>query len=520
MARTRALNEISNLLGDIDLDTLLASCSLRQYSALAWKIVEPETLFVPNWHIDAISDHLEAVTRGQIRDLIITIAPRHAKSLTVSVFWPTWGWIGKPSIKWLYAAYAQTLSTRDSVKSRHLIQSPWYQVRWGDVFEMVGDQNEKTRYENDKTGYRLATSVGGSNTGEGGDVIVVDDPINLQEAHSENARKEVCRWWDEVMSSRRNDPKKSARVIIMQRCHEADLVGHLEAKNAGYERLNLPTEYKPSRIVLPSKIGWVDPRKLDGELLWPARFGPTEIAQAKVDLGSYAFASQHQQDPAPDEGGILKRMWWRYYKALPDLSTANEIIFSLDCAFKDLSDSDYVAGGVWARWGASCYLVDQVRDRMNFPTTLMAVRGIVAKWPMIREKLVEDKANGSAVVATLEHEIPGMIPVNPEGGKIARAYAVSFMVEAGNVYLPDPTIAPWIEDFVRECAVFPAGANDDQVDQCTQALRRFHESLSKPPSGGGVLSAVQRTERVKLSTSNTMRRDPRYDHAGSGGRYD
>jgi len=516
MARrqTVSLEEMPlELVDEEQTDTLKATKHLREYVAQAWQVVEPNALFTPGWHIDAICEHLVAITRRQIRDLIISVPPRHGKSRTASVMWPTWSWIEKPGLKWLTSSYAQSLSTRDSVDSRHLIQSPWYQARWGQCFQLIGDQNEKTRYENDNAGYRLATSVEGSNTGEGGDVIVCDDPHNVLEAHSEVTRKATCKWWDEVMSTRRNDPKKSARVIIMQRVHEQDLAGHLEAKDAGYETLVLPTEYSASRIVLPSRIGWRDPRSLEGELLWPDRFGPEQVAQARIDLGSYGFAAQHQQTPAPAEGGILKRGWWKYFRELPDLSRADDIILSLDCAFKGLADSDYVAMGGWARFGASCYLFDQIRERLDFPATIQAIRSFVARWPMIREKLVEDKANGPAVVSSLEHEIPGLIAVNPEGGKIARAYAVSHMVEAGNVFLPDPAIAPWVENFIRECASFPSGY-DDQVDQCTQALRRLHDQMSRPPSEGHVVGLVQRSARHQQPhlLSSKILRDPRVDH--------
>ena len=261
--------------------------SLSVYQRAAWHVVEPHVPYVHNWHIDAITDHLEAVTRGEIRNLLINIPPRHEKSLNVSVFWPTWVWTSQAYVQWLYSSYVQALSTRDSVKCRRLIQSPWYQERWGHVFQMTGDQNVKTRYENNENGYRIATSVGGVGTGDGGDVIVVDDPHNVLEGESDKKREEVLVWWDEVMSTRLNDPQTGAKVIVMQRVHERDLSGHVLAQG-GYEHLMIRTEYVPTTYV--SVTGFKDPRTEEDELLWPERFTKKVIDDMKVVLGDYAFS--------------------------------------------------------------------------------------------------------------------------------------------------------------------------------------------------------------------------------------
>jgi hypothetical protein len=220
-----------------------AESHLRDFVRQAWHVLEPATPYVHGWHLDAISEHLEAVSRGWIRKLIINIPPRHMKSLSVSVFWPCWDWLQRPDRRYIYSSYAQRLSTRDSLKCRRLILSPWYQSHWGGLFQLTGDQNEKTRFENDKTGYRLATSVDGSNTGEGGDFIVADDPHNVRERESDIQRENVITWWDEVMSTRLNDPKTGARVVVMQRMHERDLSGHL-LEQGGWEHLCLPARYE------------------------------------------------------------------------------------------------------------------------------------------------------------------------------------------------------------------------------------------------------------------------------------
>ena len=461
-----------------EVDQELAARGLREFVRQAWPVVEPATEFVSGWHLDAICEHLEAVTRGQIHRLLISVPPRHMKSLAVSVFWPCWEWITHPERRWLFCSYAAGLAIRDSVKCRRMVESPWYRRRWLDRFVLTSDQNEKSRFENDKAGYRIAIGVGGAATGEGGDRVVVDDPHNVREAESEIVRQSVLDWWDQVMSTRLNDPKRGAMVIVMQRVHENDLAGHV-LQQGGYEELKLPAEYEGSQQV--TSIGWRDPRTEPGELLWPERFGQEEVEALKRTMGSYAAAGQLQQRPAPAAGGILKRHWWKFYGEAP--RPCSEVIQSWDCAFKDTRTSDFVVGQVWGRHGADKYLLDQVRGRMDCPATIQAVKRLSEKWPQTQAKLVEDKANGPAVIATLKHEIVGLIAVNPEGGKEVRAHAVSPQIEAGNVYLPDPTIAPWIGGFLDECAAFPNGAYDDQVDAMSQALVRLgtHRKLEFEP---------------------------------------
>lgn len=483
--------------------------SLGYFTRQAWRLVEPGSPFVPNWHIDAIAEHLEAVSRREIRRLIINIPPRHMKSLGTAVFWPAWEWLQRPETRFLFASYAASLSTRDSLKCRRLIQTEGagqddpdrtvvekvgYQgllrLLYGDeAWELTGDQNAKTRFENTRTGYRLATSVGGTATGEGGDVIVIDDPHKADEAESDVVREGVIEWHDGTMSTRLNDPKTGAEVLIMQRLHEADLTGHILAQDDGHGQwthLCLPAEYEPRHpFVWPD-----DPRTEPGELLWPDRVGPDELVALKRQMGSYKTAGQLQQRPAPEEGGILKRAWWRWYPPDAPWPHFHEVVQSWDMAFKDTDGSDYVVGQVWGRFFADKYLLRQVRRRIEFTETVHAVRDLTGwveqRLPAHRAhaKLVEDKANGPAVIATLRHEIAGLIAVDPEGDKVARARAVAPDVEAGNVYLPgfangdgsdyDRTRTEgWVQQLVDECAAFPNAVNDDQVDALSQALRRL-----------------------------------------------
>lgn len=286
------------------LDADLSSWSLKDFSTQAWPVLEPETAFKDNWHIDAICDHLEAISAGQIRDLVINIPPGCMKSLTVSVFWPAWEWTRTPHLRWLFSSYAADLSTRDAVKCRRLIQSPWYQERWGHVYTLTSDQNVKTRYENDRTGYRISTSVGGLATGERGDRVCADDPHNVKKGESETDRMGVVTWWSEVMSTRKNDPETSVRVVIMQRVHEQDVTAW--CLNHGFEHLCLPMEYDGENRMRTS-LKLKDRRKKDGQLLWPERYTKRSVEKLKDELGPYGAASQLQQSPVPRGAGMFKR---------------------------------------------------------------------------------------------------------------------------------------------------------------------------------------------------------------------
>ena len=491
--------------------------SLHEFVRQAWPIVEPATPFQDNWHIGAICAHLEAISRSEITRLLINVPPGHAKSLLVAVLWPAWVWTQRPSWRGLFASYAYDLAERDSVRCRTLIRSDWYRIfmETGD-WRIVSDQDTKGYYVNTASGFRFSTSVGAQATGWRGDAVIVDDPLSAKESPSKHARQEAIYWWDKVMSSRLNDMNRGARVIIMQRLHEEDLSGHVLAEG-GYEHLCLPSEFDPRRraityhnvpIANPSSLPalaaflpgerrelWRDPRTEDGELLFPALFSARVLAQARKDLGSDGFAGQHDQRPAPEGGDQFRKSWWRFWKpdgtaaercprpdgcwegparALPKLDGT---IISLDAAFKATDSSDFVVFQVWGAAQADRFLLAQVRARMSFTDTLATFRRLGGQWPAARHKLVEDKANGSAIIDTLKSEIGGIIAVNPEGGKEARAAAVQPQIESGNVYLPDG--APWLGAFVEEFAMFPRGRHDDQVDALTQAL--IDLSQRKPP---------------------------------------
>ena len=271
--------------------------SLKEFTKAAWPTIEPGSDYVSGWHLDAISDHLQAVVEGDIKRLIINVPPRHSKSISTAVVLPAWTWTNRPQEQFLYASYAASLSIRDSTKCRRLIESPWYKAHFPNV-KLTGDQNQKQRFENTASGYRLATSVSGSLTGEGGSVVVLDDVHNVVEADSSKVREGVLEWWDQAMQTRLNDPKTGAFVIIMQRVHEQDLTGHILANELGdeWDHLMLPARYEIGHPTpMRSSLGFTDPRTKEGELLWPERFGEKELSTLERSLGSYAAAGQLQQ---------------------------------------------------------------------------------------------------------------------------------------------------------------------------------------------------------------------------------
>tara|TARA_R100000697_G_scaffold112412_1_gene130037 strand:+ start:423 stop:1700 length:1278 start_codon:yes stop_codon:yes gene_type:complete len=399
------------------------------------------------------------------------------KSISVAVALPAWVWTIMPQKRFLFASYALSLSVRDSVKCRRLIDSQWYKTHFGQTFELTSDQNQKQRFENDKTGYRIATSVDGALTGEGGDIIVIDDPHNVREAESSAVRESVLDWWDQAMQTRLNDPKTGAFVIIMQRVHENDLTGHiLKDEYNDWDHLCLPARYEighpsPTR----SSLGFTDPRTKEGDLLWPERVDEKTLSNLERSLGTYASAGQLQQRPMPKGGGILRAEWWVPWDK-PDLPDIEYVLQSWDTAFSTNEKTSYSARTTWGVFRMNgqinAIVLDMWYDRVTYPE----LRNIAQESYEDYEPdavLIEKKASGQSLLQDLRMAGIPVIPYSPDRDKEARAHAASALLEDGRIYFPSDK--KWSKDLIDICAAFPAGDNDDIVDTCTQAWLRLRK---------------------------------------------
>lgn len=481
-------------------DRTLGESSLWRFVQLAWPQIEPDPL-VPSWHMEEICAHLEAVSRGECKRLIITIPPGCTKSTLVSVAWPAWDWLRKPKRKYMFATFDIDLMRRDALRCRGLVRSNWFQDRWGDIVNINDSrdvQDTQSVYSTTEGGRRVSVTVGGKATGWHAEIQVVDDPTKAKDVLGDPdlaraALERAWNWWRVTMASRRSNPKLFSRVIIMQRLHENDLVGRIleEDTEHEYTHLNLPMEYEVERGCTTPWGG--DRRTQEGELLTPARFDAAAVAEIKRDLGSQAAAAQLQQRPAPAGGNIFQRDW--FTERWHDLPDNLHFLISVDCTFKDTSSADYVAMHVWGFGGGKFYLVDRIHDRMGLPQTAKLLLTLARRWPQATAKLIEDKANGPAVEQMLRDVMPGIIMVEPKGGKIARANAISPLCEARDVVLPaanaqlvrrskDGTSTTvltyeWIEEMIEELVTFPFARHDDDVDAMTQGLIRLHNALGR-----------------------------------------
>jgi len=445
---------------------LAQTMPLAEFVRQAWHVIEPGTELVWGWHIDAICEHLEAVTDGRVRRLIINIPPGLMKSVLVSVMWPAWMWLRGPDKRLLAGSYEQSLALRDAVRTREILTSEWFRETFLPGWTLKRGQNVKSRYANTAAGERMSFSVGGKLTGFRGNGWIVDDPLNMKDAMSEAARDEAIRVVSKALPTRLNDQRTGWRVIVMQRLHEEDPTGYLLDKSPkGWCHLCLPMEYDPE-IAIATQIGWTDPRTEPGELLFEEMFPESVLADMREDLGPAEYAGQFLQRPTPAKGLVFERDWIRYVDAPPP--EFDEVIISVDCAFKDLESSDHVAMGVFGKRGPNFYLLEVVHGKMSYLGTKEALRALCARWPIAHVKLVEDKANGSAIINELGREIGGLVGINPKDSKIARARAISGHVQAGNFYVLRSL--PILDYLVYELTKFPLAKNDDLVDMITQAL--------------------------------------------------
>jgi len=435
--------------------------------------------YTVKWFHDLICSTLDDLAYGRTSKVMVFVPPQHGKSLIVSENFPAFLLGRQPKANIVSCSYSADLAQKFNRKVQRLIDTPKYRelfpatrlnaksvasdskgswLRNTEVFEIVGHG-----------GSFKAVGIEGALTGNPIDYGIIDDPVkDSLEAQSASIRRRNWEWYNDVFCTRCHN--RSKKILIMTRWHEDDLAGRILAKEDDWKIVSLPAIREDTNN--PD-----DPREI-GSVLWPERHSAEKILQVKA-LSERTFISLYQQRPAPVEGGLFKRSWFKYYNTKtgtpPKFDT---IIQSWDCTFKDALTSDFVVGTVWAKAGVETYLIDMVRGQWSFSETVKQMRLLSEKYPQCDQVYVEDKANGTAIIDTLKQEIAGIIPVSPTESKESRASAISYVIEAGNVYFPSD--ANWLQSFIEEIAVFPNGKHDDMVDSMTQALYKLYKGMSTP----------------------------------------
>jgi predicted phage terminase large subunit-like protein len=448
--------------------------SLADFLRESWHVVEPSTPIVWGPHLDAICEHLEALALGDIQNLLITVPPGSTKSITCNVVFPAWVWARKPSVRWLTASNESDLAIRDAVACRRLIESPWYRSLFGNVFKMTGDQNVKGWYENDKRGFRTATTVGSSVTGKKGDILLVDDPNDAKRVESEAERLRVTDWWDKAFYNRVNDHITGRRIVIGQRTHEEDLIGHI-LSIGGFEHLNIPEEFEPADRNTTS-IGWTDWRKHPGELLRPDRFGPKQVMEAQRRLGPRGFSAQHNQKPLPAGGDMFKREWFNQYVATVPVA-AKRVRYWDKASVSE--GGDYSAGVLFAKdTDGIYYLEDVVKGQWSSHTRNKVMMQVAeSDYHQYGDKVSTwiEQEGGSGGKESAEISVRQLAGYRVKiervtGSKEVRAQPLADQFEGGNVRIKR---ADWLREVVDEFLSFPHGKHDDVVDAASGAFNKL-----------------------------------------------
>lgn len=493
--------------------------SLLKFSAYVWPVVEPAIPFVTGWVTEAICEHLEAVSRGYIRRLLINVPPGFTKSLLTDVFFPAWEWGPRnmPWLRYVCASYSNHLTERDNMRCRNIVVNERYRRLWGGRFAISNEQFTKIKFANDKTGWKLATSVGGIGVGERGDRFIIDDPNNTMEMESEQIRATTNMWFTEVVPDRLNSQKDSSIIVIQQRLHEDDVSGTALSRDMGYVHLCIPMEYEPVRHVNgwregirgpeiatflgdsadncpPEDVFWQDPRSEPLELAWPERF-PDEICkELQRDKGPYAWAGQYQQTPEPRGGAIIKRDYWQLWKE-DKFPVFEYLLASLDTAYTTKQENDPSALTIWGLFrdqanNPKVMLVWAWQDRLEFHALCQKIIDIctVDRRPLLHSRfpvdklIIEAKAAGYSVAQEL-YRIAGMTGrfgielIDYAKGKhtpdkVARVHSIQHLFADGMIYAPDRAYADMV---INQCAMFPKASHDDLVDTVSQALRYLRD---------------------------------------------
>jgi predicted phage terminase large subunit-like protein len=426
----------------------------------------PGIPFQDNWHIHALAWYLDQVRRGAIRRLIINMPPRSLKSVAASVALPAFALGHDPVRRIICMSYGAELSVKHANDFRAIVDGDWYRALFPSM-QVSRNKNSEAEVATTRHGYRLATSIGGTLTGRGGDLIIIDDPLKPIDALSEPKRESVNQWFSNTLLSRLDNKRTGAIVIVMQRVHMEDLTGFVTRMSDDWTVLPLPAiAESDAEIVIGEGRVY---RRRAGEVLQPAREPKGVLDAIKHQLGSDLFAAQYQQEPVPPGGAMIKRAWVQRYSVLPPPSSRARIVQSWDTAAKNGPDNDWSVCTTWRIEPHAYYLLDVHRARHDYPS-LKARALTLAERHRPWSILIEDAGTGTALIAELRRLGRVVIAVRPEHDKITRMSVQSAKFEAGQVYLPER--APWLADFEAELFAFPNGRHDDQVDSVSQALGR------------------------------------------------
>jgi len=441
----------------------------------AFKVINPGTKFICNWHIDLICHYLDGIYSGKIKRLIINIPPRSLKSTIVSVCWPAWLIGNNPSKRIICASYSQQLSDKLAVESRHLLKSSFFSEVFPKV-KIVADQNKKNKFIVSDRGFRFSTSVGGTTTGEGGDVLILDDPHNALDVYSPKKREKTINWFQQSFLSRLDDKKNGSIVIVMQRLHHQDLTGFLLENNLHeWEILKIPIiADEDIRFQFDGRIY----EYIKNELLHPQRDSFEEIEKLRNAMGSHIFNAQYMQNPLALGGGMIKSSWLNYYQDFPQ--DLGEIIQSWDTAIKSGDNNSYSVCSTWKTTKGKFFLLDIYRERIEYPELKKKIIELYEKWKPIKV-LIEDKASGQALLQELRQDhwsIP-LVAIQVHRDKFTRFASATTLFESGRVMLPKN--GHWRTEYEQELLSFPNGSNDDQVDSTAQYLNYIMANIMRMP---------------------------------------
>lgn len=468
-------------------EMIRARCqSLSGFVKEAWSVLEPTQPYIHGWHIDAICAHLEAITKGTFlalglsNRLLVNIPPGTMKSLLVSVFWPAWEWgpMAMPGMRFLTSSYSESYVKRDSRRMRDLVSSDWYQSLWPEI-KLV--RSGEASFANDKTGFREGVPFS-SMTGGRGDRVIIDDPHSTETAESPAERERTTRIFRESVTSRLNDPEKSAIIVIMQRLHEDDVSGQIIKLGLGYQHVMLPMTFEKERRC-KTAIGFADPRTYDGELLFPERFPQPVLDRDQKALTLYAVAGQYQQRPVPREGGLFKREWFAD-KLLASAQAGTVWVRHWDLAATKSVTAARTAGVKLGRQPDGSFVVGHVAKTQEEGHAVRQLISFTAEidGDEVHISLPQDPGQAGKVQAQdFVKMLAGYrVTAQPEtGDKVTRAEPFSSQCEAGNVYLVK---GDWNESYLDELCMFPGGSFKDQVDASSGAFGKLLEIKDKKPA--------------------------------------